>query len=244
MGSRIRITAFFLACILGILLPNPAIVRAGVVVFDRVTTVGKPVFLKVLTKGKFFPKGGRRVSIQVGDRQSRKTLSGGDGYAYYKYLPQHPGLEKIVAISENEQGSGFLLVLAEKESVIVIGVEGALQNTLFSEDIKSASRNAIKTLSEKYRIVYLSRWFGNEMVKNWLDNEKFPSSVVLRWRSSTTFENMMENGVTIIAIIGSQAMLQVAPDDIEKRFSFEKTEKGTTVKDWDEIVESITAENY
>jgi hypothetical protein len=228
---------------LTILLPAPAVVRAGVVVFDRVTTVGTPVFLKVLTKGKFFPKGGRRVSIQVGDGQSHKTLSGGDGYAYYKFLPQHPGLEKIVAFSDNEQSSGLLLVLADGESVIVIGVEGALQNTLFSEEMKSESRDAINTLSKKFRIVYLSRWFGNEMVKNWLDSEKFPSSVVLRWRSSQTFNNMMENGVTISAVIGSQAMLQAAPDNIEKRFTFEKTDKGTTVKDWTEIVESITAEN-
>lgn len=243
MESRIRLTAIFLAWILAILLPDPAIVRAGVVVFDQVTTVGKPVFLKVLTKGIFFPKGGRRVAIQVGDQQIHKTLSGGDGYAYYKYLPQQPGLEKIVAFSDNEQSSGLILVLADGESVIVIGVEGALQNTLFSQEMKSESRDAINTLSKKFRILYLSRWFGNEMVKNWLVSEKFPSSVVLRWRSSQIFINMTDNGVTISAVIGSKAMLQAAPDGIAKRFTFEKTGKGTTVKDWAEIVQSITAEN-
>jgi hypothetical protein len=243
MGRRIRLSAIFWAWILAILLPNPTVVRAGVVVFDQVTTVGQPVFLKFLTKGKFFPKGGRRVTIQVANRQTHKTLSGGDGYAYYKYLPQQPGLEKIVAFSDNEQSSGLILVLADRESVIVIGVEGALQNTLFSEEMKSKSRDAIHTLGEKFRIVYLSRWFGNEMVKNWLDSEKFPSSVVLRWRSSQTFKNMTDHGVTISAVIGSKALLQAAPDDIDKRFTFEKTTKGTTVKDWAEIVQSITAED-
>lgn len=243
MGSKIRLSAVSLAWMIAILIAAPAMVQAGVVVFDRVTTVGKPVFLKVLTKGQFFPKGGQRVSIQVGDRQGHKILSGGDGYAYYKFLPQKPGLEKIVAFSDNEQSSGLLLVLADGESVIVIGVEGALQNTLFSEEMKSESRDAINTLSKKFNIVYLSRWLGNELVKNWLAREKFPSSVVLRWHGAQTFNNMLENGVTISAVIGSQAMLQAAPDDIEKRFTFEKTDKGTTVKDWGEIVESITAEN-
>jgi hypothetical protein len=81
------------------------------------------------------------------------------------------------------------------------------------------------------------------MVKNWLESEKFPASVVLRWRSSQTFENMQDNGVTISAVIGSKAMLQAAPDEIDQRFTFEETAKGTTVKDWAAILRSVTTEN-
>ena len=40
---------------------------SAVIVYDRVTTVGTPVYLKVLTKGRIFADGGRLVDFFLDD---------------------------------------------------------------------------------------------------------------------------------------------------------------------------------
>jgi len=69
-----------------------------------------------------------------------------------------------------------------------------------------------------------------------LEKQNFPKSVIIRWRGLTTLKNLKKNGVQIQAIIGSSDVLATVSEQIEKRFSFEKTEDGKTVKDWDEIL--------
>jgi hypothetical protein len=69
-----------------------------------------------------------------------------------------------------------------------------------------------------------------------LEKQNFPQSVIIRWGGLTTLKNLKKNGVQIQAIIGSPDVLATVSEQIEKRFSFEKTEDGKTVKDWDEIL--------
>ena len=73
--------------------------------YDQVTTVGTPVYLEVLTKGRIFAEGGRLVEFYLDDRRLGKNLTGGDGHGYRKYTPEQAGMIKVSARSEGESGS-------------------------------------------------------------------------------------------------------------------------------------------
>ncbi len=209
-------------------------------VFDQVTTVQKPIYIKVLTKDGFFSAGGQMVDIYVEDNLLKKILTGGDGYGYLKYTPREAGLKKLTARSAIGSATGLILVLNEYEKAILIEIEGAFKDSVFSEAIKESSQKAVKSLSENYKIIYLSRLLGKGISGSWLEKQNFPQSVILRWRGPITLKNLKEKGVQIHAIIGSSDLIAVVSEQIEKRFSFEKTKDGETVKDWDEIVRLLT----
>ena len=207
-----------------------------VVVFDHVTTVEKSINIKVLTKAGFFAAGGQMVDIYLDDKPLKKILTGGDGYGYLKYTPQEAGLKKITAQSVKGNASGFILVMTEKEKAILIEIEGAFKDSVFSDAIRQRSQNAVNALSENYKIIYLSRVLGKGISEGWLKKQNFPKSVIIRWRGLTSLKSLKKNGVQIQAIIGSSDVISSVSEEIEKRFSFEKTKEGKTVKDWDEIL--------
>ena len=207
-----------------------------VVVFDRVTTVQKPINIEVLTKAGFFAVGGQMVDIYLDNKPLKKILTGGDGYGYLKYTPQEAGLKKITVHSVKGSASGLILVMTENEKAILIEIEGAFKDSVFSDAIRESSQKAVNALSENYKIIYLSRFLGKGISGNWLEKQNFPKSVIIRWRGLTTLKNLKKNGVQIQAIIGSSDVISTVSEQIEKRFSFEKTEDGKTVKDWDEIL--------
>ena len=225
----------YLLSILFILLFVP-LSHCKVVVFDRVTTVQKPINIEVLTKAGFFAVGGRMVDIYLDNKPLKKILTGGDGYGYLKYTPQEAGLKKITAHSVKGSASGLILVMNENERAILIEIEGAFKDSVFSDAIRESSQKAVNALSENYKIIYLSRFLGKGISGSWLEKQNFPKSVIIRWRGLTTLKKLKKNGVQIQAIIGSSDVLATVSEQIEKRFSFEKTEDGKTVKDWDEIL--------
>jgi hypothetical protein len=232
-GRTLTAAGFFIVFLIS-LSGSPHSADAGVVVFDRVTGVGKPVFVKVVTRGLVFTKGGRRVAIRIDDGPVHQTLSGADGAAFIKYHPHTPGFHHITAVSEDEKAAGTVLVLAPEESVIVIGIEGGLQSSLFAKEKREEARKAVEELSHRYRLVYLTGWVGVGMVKKWLEKHRFPRSVVLRWRGENVFTQMERNGVRAQAVIGSGALLRAAPDSIENRFTFEEKD-ASAVSSWEEI---------
>jgi len=207
-----------------------------VIVFDRVTTVQTPINIKVLTRDGFFSAGGRMVDIYLENNLLKKILTGGDGYGYLKYTPRQPGLKKITARSNTDSTTGLILVMDEKERAVIIEIEGAFKDTVFSDEIRASGLKAVKALSENYKIIYLSRFLGKGITGSWLEKQNFPKSVILRWRGPKTLENLENNNVQMHAIIGSSGVISAAPDRIEKRFSFEETKNGKTVQDWDEIL--------
>jgi hypothetical protein len=210
--------------------------HSKVVVFDRVTTVQRPLTISVQTRDGFFSAGGRLVDIYLDDNLLKKILTGGDGYGYLKYTPPGPGLKKITARSNTDSASGLILVMNENEKAIIIEAEGAFKDTVLSDEIRESSRKAVNSLSEKYKIIYLSRFLGKNLIGGWLEKQNFPKSVILRWRGPKTLENLKKQGVRLHAIIGSALIISAGKEQIEKRFSFEKTKDGKTVKDWDEIL--------
>jgi hypothetical protein len=213
--------------------------HSKVIVFDRVTTIQTPINIRVLTKDGFFSAGGRMVDIYLENNLLKKILTGGDGYGYLKYTPREAGLKKISARSNTDSASGLILVMDENEKAIIIEIEGAFKDTVFSDEIRASSLKAVNALSESYKIIYLSRFLGKGITGNWLEKQNFPKSVILRWRGPTTLENLKNNSVQLHAIIGSSEVLAAVTDQIEKRFSFENTKDGKTVKDWDEILKLL-----
>ena len=210
--------------------------HSKMVVFDDVTTVQKPINIRVLTKAGFFAAGGRMVDIYLDNNPLKKILTGGDGYGYLKYTPQEAGLKKITVHSIKGSASGLILVMTENEKAILIEIEGAFKDSVFSDAIRESSQKAVNSLSENYKIIYLSRVLGKGISGSWLEKQNFPQSVIIRWRGLTTLKNLKKNSVQIQAIIGSSDVISTVSEQIETRFSFEKTEDGKTVKDWDEIL--------
>ena len=220
---------------LQILLFMPSASQAAVIVFDRVTTVGTSVYLKVLTKGKFFAEGGKRITFYLEGQQLGKTLTGGDGYGFLKITPARKGMKEIEVHTEKDRGNGHLLVLNRDEKVIVIEIEGSLKTSLYTESIRAEIRKTVKALSRSYKIIYLSRFLGFNISKTWLQNEKLPVSAVLPWHGSDTLEDLKENGIHLWVFIGSAALISTSSDYFEKSYTFEETEKGKKLENWSEV---------
>ncbi len=222
-----------------LILISVTVSRSEVVVFDQVTTVQTPIRLKVLTKGRIFSQGGRLVDIYLDDTHLKKILTGGDGYGYLKYIPQSPGIKEINARSDANSSSGLILVMRKSEKAIIIDVEGAFKDTIFSEELREDSRKVVKALSKDYKIIYLSRYVGKGVSRSWLEKEDFPKSVILRWQGPNTFKTLGKMGVQLYAVIGSAAVISAAKKHIEHRYTFEKSKDGRIVKDWDEILKLL-----
>ena len=217
----------------------PSYSQAAIIVFDRVTTVGTPVFLKVLTKGRFFAQGGLRVTFYLDHKQLGKTLTGGDGYGFLKYSPQQKGLQKIEVQTEDDTGSGLILVMDMSEKAIVIEIESGLKTAFFSESDRAQSKNAVSAIAESYRIIYLTRILGTTLSRKWLENQKFPPSTVLRWYGPQIFEYLKEKKVKLSAFVGSAALHSKALKYFENSYTFEETKEGKSVTDWSQVMKLL-----
>ena len=222
-----------------LVLTSASVTRGEVVVIDGVTTVHTPIRIKILTKGRIFSEGGRLVDLYLDGSHLKKILTGGDGYGYLKYIPQKPGFREINARTGAYSSSGLILVMRRSERAIIIDVEGAFKDTIFSEELRADSRKAVKTLSEVYKVIYLSRYVGKSVSRNWLEKEDFPKSVILRWQGPNTFKILKKRGVQLYGVIGSAALVSAARKHIEHRYTFEKSKDGKVVKDWDEILKLL-----
>ena len=213
--------------------------HAKVVIFDRVTTVQTPISIRVQTRDRFFAAGGRLVDVYIDNQLIKKILTGGDGYGYLKYVPRNPGLKKIIARSNTDSASGRILVIDENDKAILIETVGAFKDTVFSDEIRQRCRKVVRSISENYHIIYLSRFLGTGITEIWLEKHDFPESAIIRWNGPKTLDNLKKNGVQLHAIIGSPDVITAVAEQVEKRFSFEKTKDGKKVKDWEEILDLL-----
>lgn len=213
--------------------------RGEVVVFDDVTTLQTPIRIKVLTKGRIFARGGRLVDIYLDENHLDRILTGGDGYGYLKYTPRKAGFKSIEARSDADSATGLHLVTYKGDKAIIIDIEGAFQNALFSEEIRENSQEAVNALSKAYKIIYISRFVGKGISRSWLANADFPKSVILRWQGSNTIKLLKKRGVLLDAVIGSATVISAAKKHITHRYTFERSKDGKIVKDWDEILELL-----
>ncbi len=212
----------------------------AVIVYDRVTTVKTPVYLKVLTKGRIFADGGRLVEFFWDDNSLGKNLTGGDGYGYRKYVPRRAGIFKVRATSNGESGNGFVLVMKKSEQAILIEIEGGFKDAFISDIAAGAGRQAVAELLKKYRVIYLSSNTGIRMARNWLDEKAFPDAPLLRWRGAQSLKALADKGIQLYAIIGGAGVIKAAADHIERRYTFDRTQQGQTVNDWHELMQKLS----
>lgn len=211
--------------------------RGEMVVFDRVTTVEKAIRLIVLTKGFLMAEGGQLVDLYLDDRHLKRILTGGDGYGYLKFTPRKPGLMQIRARSDDGSAIGLLLVLGEHDQAIVIEIESALKEAVFSDEIMENSQRVLNILAKRYKLIFMSRYIGQGIGRSWLKKGGFPESVILSWQGPETFSALQKRGAQLKAVIGSEEMVSAAEaEHIENRYTFESSKAGKTVKDWDEIL--------
>ena len=210
-----------------------------VIVFDRITTIGKPIFLKALTRGRLFPQGGKLVNFHIDNNYIGRNLSGGDGYAYLKYLPREIGIKRIEARTDTHSSQGLLLVTKKNKEMILIEIVGGLRETILNNRALKYSKTAVKTLSDKYGIIYLSRKLMTAYMKKWLEQENFVQSPVLPWSGPELLTGLEENGLRLHALIGSAELLSEASEYIENRYSFQETEQGKTLEDWKEVLKLL-----
>jgi hypothetical protein len=216
--------------------------RSAVVIFDTVASKGEPVRLTVKTKGAFFAQGGRLVDVQIDSKYLGRILSGGDGYGFMKYTPMTSGLKEITARSGPDTDSGLLLVVDRKEKAVAVEVEFCFGKSFFFEKQKTGGNKALGVLADKHRIVYLTRLIGVSLSKKLLAKYRYPRSVIISWQGPETLEELKTKGLNLRAIIASAALISQASEHVARRYTFEETEEGTVVSDWEEILKTFSKE--
>ncbi|MEN8264538.1 MAG: hypothetical protein ABFR82_13860 [Nitrospirota bacterium] len=214
------------------------IARAGVMVFDDVVSPGTSIKLKALTKGRFFPQGGRLTEFYVNDKHIGTVLSGGDGYAFYKHTFASPGIYNLKVSSENETGEGVLVAAARNDRVILIEIENTLFEQIITLKPSAEAKKTLQKLIKNYRIIYLTTLFGVQESRKWLTEHEFPASAVLKWEGPAMITDIKEREINMYAIIGSPEMLSET-SDIKRRFSFQETEDSVLIKDWDDLLKKL-----
>jgi len=224
------IAVSFLFCLF-----RPAL-HAEVIVHDSVVRTGEEVMLEAETRGRFFRRGGEQVEFLIGGRHAGKTLSGGDGFAYRKFVPSRQGLFKIDARSGKEAGSGLLLSLEKGRSVVFVDAEGTLFSGLLSGEPREGSRKALAVINKKFPIVILQTGLlSTSAIKTWLKEHKFPDLPVIPWDQGRVFDGIVEKGLSIKAVVAGRDVVESSGKYSPPAFSFEDTENSEEVKDWEEI---------
>ncbi len=211
---------------------------AGVVVYDDVAPVKKILKLKAITKGKFFPEGGKLVKFYVNGKHIGTTLSGGDGYAFMKYLSPSRGIKNLKVEAGDETDEGVLLIIGKNDRVILIAIESTLFESIFPLKPTKEGKEGLQQLSKKFRIIYLTTLIGTTNSRKWLKDNGFPLSPVLKWEGAEMLAELQEKGIQLYAIIGSAELISEA-SDIKKKFTFEETEEGIVVKDWKDLLKKL-----
>ncbi len=211
---------------------------AGVTVYDAATSPRTPVKLKALTKGRLFPEGGKLVKFYVNEKHIGTTLSGGDGYAYLEYLPLSAGIKHLKVEKGFDTDEGILMVAEENNKVVLIEIEGSLFESFFTFKPAEKAKKTVKLHSRRFTIIYMTSVIGHETAREWLQENDFFLSSVLKWGGRDMLSDLKERGLKLYAIVGSPAVLSEAPE-INKRLSFQETEDGIVVKDWNELLKQL-----
>ena len=236
MMRRYLISIYFLG--LSFLWGNALFAHAGVVFFDSVTTTHTPVYLKVLTKGILFPKRGRLIDIYSEGQKLGRVLSGGDGYGFMKLTPEDAGLKTYEARMDGYSDSAHLLVMKKTDRALLFEIE-VLSRTFLSKTASGNTQKALKTLSKKFKLIYLTRFLGPSVAKKIIAAADLPASVVLPWQGPDLFEELKSRQITLTAIIGSADIVSEAAGEVPYRFTFEETEDETFVEDWQDIIKQL-----
>lgn len=232
--AKVIIILFFSLLILHAFLLD---VSAEILVHDMVIIRNEKILLKAETKGKFLHKGGQLVEFLIDGKTIGKTLSGGDGFAYKEFSSSKTGLRKITIKSITYEASGILLVLSKGSKLVFVDFEeGLLQGELLKKNPKDGSQGAIKEINKRYPVVILQTGLINQkMIREWIKKHGYMDLPIIAWGRGDIFEELVQKGIIIKAVIGSKAVIDSANKYKPLSFSFTKNEGSEQVNRWDEI---------
>lgn len=234
--SRLVIT--FCCGLLLCLIPEIALGR--VIVHDDIVVKGHKVMLKAETRGRFFPQGGLVVEFFVEGDPIGKTLSGGDGFAYKKFVAEVPGLRGITAKSGDHTGEGRLLCLKKGAGIAFVDIEGTLFAKGLSMEPRHGAREAIAAVNAKLPVVLLQTTFlGKRVVESWVKEKDFPRLLVLPWEQGAVFDRIVKKGLTIKAVIASPKVIESAQSHNPLSLCFETAEKTKKVTNWGDVAKAL-----
>lgn len=228
-------TVFYSIVSAVILLLQVSECRGDVMVFDAVTTLEHPIFIRVLTKGRFFPAGGKRVTVHIGREAPQPMLTGGDGYGRLKYVPAKTGMIKVVVKYGPETDTANLLVMDKEDRALLVEINAGLRGGPFSPHPLPDSREVLDTLSRKYRLIYLHGMNGRYPSKKWLEANRYPEGIILKNRGAATVRLLHQRKVHMIGIVGSSKLASAAAPYVQIALAFEVAPDVTTVDGWKEI---------
>jgi hypothetical protein len=218
----------------------PAEALSEIVVHDMIAPAGREVMLRAETRGALFLRGGDVVEFFVDGKPVGKTLSGGDGIAFMRFVPARTGLYKIRVKSDGDKEEGVLLAVKGSTQVVFIDVEGSLLERSFALKPRSGSVQAVKKITRKYPVVFLQTGYvGLKVIKLWLKENGFPDAPVLSWSRGEVFGEIGERALKMKAIIGKPDVIQSAKTYKPRGFSFDATDEAEAVQDWEEIVKKL-----
>ena len=214
----------------------PTSARCRVIVDDVLALQGGQVVLRAETRGKLFAEGGRLVAFFIDGESIGQTLSGGDGVAFKPFTPLKTGLYQIKVVSDDDRASGQLLVLKKGAGIVFVDIEGALLDGRFSRKPKPGSQGAIEEISKLYPVVFLQRGFVSPgMMRAWLEDHHFSVLPLVPWREGAIFDDIVEAGFRVKAVIGSPEVIESARKHGPRAFSFEPVDDAQWVGDWEEV---------
>lgn len=220
------------------LLFSAADAGADVVVFDEVVPHNTSARLRALTKGRFFPEGGRLVTFVVDGKEIGTTLSGGDGYAFYRYTPRSGGVLRFEARAGDDRDAGVIVSMGRRDSLVIVEVESSLIEPSLALTPRPDSVNALKEIARDARVLYITTLMGAGRARAWLADHEFPQSAVMEWEGPRILDAFKEDGINVSAIIASPAVLDQA-GEISGRYSFQETDSGDKAGSWGEILERL-----
>lgn len=218
--------------------PEPA-GSAMVNVHDDVTASETAVFIKVRTRSGPFAAGGERVWLSISGEPEREILTGGDGFGYWKIVPEKTGVLTVRARTQEDESSGLLLVALPKEHLVIIEVENGIGIQQTVGDQGSVVRSALAKIEDSHRLLYFTSGMGLSLARAWLQRNRFPDAPVLTGDPEKLTERIQDMGLNLRAGIGSDAFLETVDGNVEMAFSFEKTDYGRQVDDWKDIQEVL-----
>jgi len=228
----------YIAVVMLLWLPD-MVCHGGVIVFDDVTSLSHPIFVKVLTKDKLFTQGGQLVTVKIGQLVAQTILTGGDGYGFLKFTPQQAGDVLVEATYNNESATAKILVMAPTDQALVTAIEFGLRKDPFAAEPRQHSHDVLKRLAQKYKLIYLYGFFGRGFAQNWLKINRFPEAILLKNQGKAKIKQLHERGVQMVALIGSADLASSSAAYVKKVITFSEAEDVNVVEDWQEIEKII-----
>ena len=196
--------------------------------------------LKAETRGRLFAKGGEMVSFFVSGKTIGKNLSGGDGVAYKAFVPKVYGTLSIEVTSNGDKASGLVLSLKKGKGIVFVDIEGTLLTKGLSMTPRPGGTKAVAQISAKHPVVLLqTSIIGRSILKRWLKENNFPELPVLSWGDGLVFEQTVEKGLKLKAIVASPKVIESARDYDPPAFSFEETDNTQVVNHWSKIADAL-----